>query len=256
MGAGHGAALYVNGSSRLHRMRPECKLVGAFGFVIAVVATPREQFWAYAVYVALVVAVARLSHLSLTTVARRLVIEAPFVAFAVFLPFIAEGERIDVGPLSLSADGLWGAWNILIKGTIGVAVSVVVASTTELPELLRGLERLRVPRAFTFIASFMVRYGDVVAGEMRRMKVARQSRGHDARWIWQARAVGHSAGALFIRSYERGERVYLAMLSRGYTGALPVLDAGGHAGPRQWALSLSMPMTAVVVASAAWTVQV
>ena len=64
----------------------------------------------------------------------------------------------------------------------------------------------------------MVRYGDVITGEMRRMKIARESRGYDPRWIWQAKAVARSAGALFVRSYERGERVYLAMASRGYAG--------------------------------------
>ena len=99
-----------------------------------------------------------------------------------------------------------------------MAASIVLAATTPVAELLRGLERLRVPRVLVAIAGFMVRYLDVIAGEVRRMRVARLSRGHDPRWIWQARAVAASAGTLFIRSYERGERVHLAMLSRGYAG--------------------------------------
>ena len=53
------------------------------------------------------------------------------------------------------------------------------------------------------------------------MGVARQSRGYDPRWLWQARAVASSAGTLFVRSFERGERVHLAMVSRGYAGAMP-----------------------------------
>ena len=78
------------------------------------------------------------------------------------------------------------------------------------------------------ITSFMVRYGDVITDDLRRMRIARESRGYDPRWFWQARAVATSAGALFIRSYERGERVYVAMLSRGYDGAMPAIgrDAG------------------------------
>lgn len=78
---------------------------------------------------------------------KRLLIEIPFVAFAVLMPFVAEGERVDVLGLSLSVNGLWGAWNVLAKGTLGVAASVLLASTTELRELLLGLQRLKLPRS-------------------------------------------------------------------------------------------------------------
>ena len=114
-----------------------------------------------------------------------------------------------------------------------MAATSVLAATTTVPELLRGLERLRVPKPIVAITGFMVRYGDVITDDMRRMKIARQSRGYDPRWLWQAEAVATSAGALFIRSYERGERVYLAMLSRGYDGALPAFDRRRRP-PRDW----------------------
>ena len=61
----------------------------------------------------------------------------------------------------------------------------------------------------------MLRYVDVIAGEARRMRMARVSRGHDPRFLWQVGATARGVGALFLRSYERGERVHLAMLSRG-----------------------------------------
>ena len=126
--------------------------------------------------------------------------------------------------VSLSEPGLWAAWGIIAKGTLGVATTIVLASTTPVPQLIAGFERLRVPRTLTAIMAFMIRYGDVVTDEMRRMRIARESRGRQARWLWQARAAASSAGALFVRSYERGERVYLAMESRGYTGSMPSLD--------------------------------
>ncbi len=78
------------------------------------------------------------------------------------------------------------------------------------------------------------------------MRVARLSRGHNPRWIWQARAVAHSAGALFIRSYERGERVYLAMLARGYDGAMPALHEVG-AGRATWATCLALPVVGLAI---------
>lgn len=107
-----------------------------------------------------------------------------------------------------------------------MAATVVLASTTAVPQLITGFERLRVPRALTAIGAFMIRYLDVVTGELQRMRVARESRGDRARWLWQAKAVGAGAGALFVRSHERGERVFLAMESRGYTGTLPSVRCG------------------------------
>jgi cobalt/nickel transport system permease protein len=158
---------------------------------------------------------------------------------------------VEVLGVSLATEGLWAAWNIVAKGTIGVATSVILAATTPVPELLRGLERLRLPSAFTTVAGFMVRYLDVITDEVRRMRIARVSRGHDPRWIWQARAVAATAGTLFIRSYERGERVYLAMVSRGYAGSMPVLqDLAATRG--QWLAALSLPAAAALVAATAW----
>ena len=250
----HAHGLVVHGNSPLHRLQPQCKLAATVLFILAVVATPRESFWAYGCYAIVVIVIARVARVPLRLLLRRLVIELPFLAFAFFLPIVGRGERIDVVGLSLSVAGLWGAWNILVKGTLGVAVTVVMAATTPVPDILHGLDRLRVPRAFTAIAGFMVRYLDVIAGEMRRMKVARESRGHDPRWLWQARAVASSAGALFIRSYERGERVHLAMLSRGFAGSMPVL-AEQTASRREWLSTLSVPLVAATVATVAWLVR-
>ena len=254
MGAGHSHALYLPRASPLHRARPQCKLAAAFLFVLAVVATPREAFWAFGVYALLLAGLARVAGLPLPTLARRLVVELPFLAFAVFLPLVGQGERVEVLGLSLASEGLWAAWNIVAKGTLGVATSAILAATTPVPELLRGLERLRLPAAFTGIAGFMVRYADVIADEVRRMRIARVSRGYDPRWIWQARAVAASAGTLFIRSYERGERVYLAMVSRGYAGSMPVLEdlAATRA---QWLAALCLPAAAALVAATAWGIR-
>jgi cobalt/nickel transport system permease protein len=251
VGTGHAHPLYLPGASPLHRARPQCKIAASLLFVLAVVATPREALWAYGLYALLLLALARVGRVPLPFLARRLVVEVPFLLFAVLLPVVGHGERVEVLGLPLAREGLWAAWNILVKGTLGVAATVIVAATTPVPELLRGLERLRLPRAFTNVAGFMVRYADVIADELRRMRVARLSRGYDPRWIWQARAVAATAGALFIRSYERGERVYLAMVSRGYAGSMPVLeDLAASRG--QWLAALAVPATAALVAATAW----
>jgi cobalt/nickel transport system permease protein len=174
----------------------------------------------------------------------------PFLVFAVFLPFLGTAPYIEVGPLSLSEPGLWGAWNIAVKGTIGVAASALLTATTTVPDLLRALERLRVPRALVAIATFMIRYGEVLSADLARMRIARISRGDDPRWIWQVRALARTAGALFIRSYERGERVYVAMLARGYGFGVTATAVERTPG-RSWAAALVVPAAAGLVCVAA-----
>ena len=252
MAGGH-RHLLVHEEGPLHRVAPQCKLLATLLFVIAVVATPKEQVWAFAVHAALLGLAATIARVPLGALAKRLVIEVPFLAFAVLLPFVGRDRSVEVLGLELSRPGLWAAWNIVAKATIGVAASIVLASTTSVPHLLQGLERLRVPRQLVAIAGFMVRYGDVIGDELRRMRIARESRGASASRLGHARAVATSAGALFVRSYERGERVYLAMVSRGYTGTMPLRSTAATA--PAWVVCLAWPAAASVVALSAWSVQ-
>ncbi len=245
MGGAH-RLLRLHHAGRLHHLPAQCKVAATLLFVIAVVVTPREQFWAFAVYALLVATVAVIGSVPLPSVARRLVIEVPFLLFAVFLPIVGREPRVDVLWFSLSEAGLWAAWNIVAKATIGLAASIVLASTTSVPQLLAGLERLRVPRTMVAIAGFMVRYGDVAADEVRRMRIARESRLGRGGRLGQVRALATTAGALFVRSYERGERVYLAMESRGYAGSMPVRGVAASAG--DWGVCLAWPVLAAAVA--------
>ncbi|MGW1618248.1 cobalt ECF transporter T component CbiQ [Streptomyces sp. NPDC002172] len=246
MGAGHVHRLYRHAHSRVHALPPHTKLAAALAFVVVVVSTPRTAMWAFALYAVLIAVVARHARVPAGFLLKRLLIEVPFVAFAVLMPFVAEGRQVGVLGLSLSVNGLWGAWNVLVKGTLGVAASVLLAATTELRELLLGLERLKLPPLLVQIASFMIRYGDVITDEMRRMRIARRSRGFEARGVRHWGVLAKSAGALFIRSYERGERVHLAMVSRGYSGSMPVVDEV-TASRAEWSYALALPLSALVV---------
>lgn len=219
MGAGHGHRLHYHGHSRVHRAPAHRKLVVLLAFVLLVVATPRDWFWAHAGYAALVVGVILAARVPLGYIARRMVVEVPFVVFAVLMPFVATGPRTEVLGLSLSEPGLMAAWALLAKGTIGVMSSLTLAATTEPADVLDGLRRLRMPELIVQIMAFMIRYLDVVTADLGRMVVAMRSRGVDPRSPRHWPALARTLGALFIRSYERGERVHLAMLSRGYEGA-------------------------------------
>lgn len=221
MGADHGHTLHFHGHSPIHRIPAHLKILALLAFMIVVVATPRDWYAAFAAYLVAIGIVIGLSRVPPTYLLKRTVVEIPFVFFAVLLPFVATGPQTEVLGVSVSQHGLEAGIALLVKATLGVLASLTLAATTEPQELLVGLERLRLPQQLVQIMAFMVRYLDVVTGEMRRMKVARESRGFNARNPRHWPVLARSAGALFIRSYERGERVHLAMLSRGYTGRMP-----------------------------------
>ncbi|SDL07792.1 cobalt/nickel transport system permease protein [Nocardioides sp. YR527] len=202
-------------------MPAHLKVLALIGFMLIVVATPREWFAAYAFFLAVLVTVGAVARVRPGWVLKRMVVETPFVVFAVLMPFIAHGPRVEVLGLSLSESGLLSAWGLLVKGTLGVIAGLLLAATTTPQELVHGLERLRLPQQLVQIMAFMVRYLEVVTDEMRRMAVARASRGFEARNPLHWPVLARSVGALFIRSFERGERVHLAMVSRGYTGRMP-----------------------------------
>ena len=221
MGAGHGHKLHFHGHSVVHRAPAHVKLVALLGFMLTVVATPKDWYGVFAAYALLLLAVVVASRVPPSYLAKRMVIEVPFVVFALLVPFIATGPRTDVLGVSLSEPGLVAAAALLMKGTLGVLASLTLAATTEPADVLRGLQRLRMPDPLVQIMGFMIRYLDVVTGEMARMLTAMRSRGCDPRSPRHWPTLARSLGALFIRSYERGERVHLAMLSRGYSGTIP-----------------------------------
>jgi cobalt/nickel transport system permease protein len=179
-------------------------------------------------------------------VVRRLLVEVPFVLFVLALPVLGGPPQVTVLGVGLSVPGLHAAATIVLKATFGLLTTAILAATTPLPEIITGLERLRVPRVFTAVAAFMVRYVEVLAAELARMRTAAACRAGNPRWLWQVRDVTAGLGALVVRSFERGERVYLAMASRGYTGTLPTALTGAAASRVAWAGALAVPALATV----------
>ena len=235
----------------MHRLPPHVKVLAAFLFVCCVVATPREVFWAFGGYLVVLIGMWVVAAIPLGWIARRALIEAPFLVLAVLLPFAEGGQRVQVAGMSLSVAGLLAGWNIVIKGTLGVLTSLTLAATTLPRDLLIGLQRLRVPDTVTTIATLMLRYFEVLVGEARRMRIARISRGHDPRLLWQVSATARGVGSLFLRSYERGERVHMAMLARGWNGAMPV-GQERLTSRREWLAGLAPVAVAILLVSGAW----
>jgi len=245
----HPHAVFVHGDSPVHRLPAHVKVVALAATVVAVVATPRERVGALVAEAAVVALAAVVARIPAGVLARRLALAAPFLVAAVALPCVGGGPRVDVVGVSLSVEGAWAAWGIAAKGLTCVAATVIVTSTTTVSDLIAGLSRLRAPNLVVGIASFMVRYVDVLADEATRTRTAMAARGYRPRWAWQATPSAGAAATLFVRAYERGERTYDAMAARGYAGRMPRIDDAGTP-PATWCRGLALPALVVALAVA------
>ncbi|MPZ74041.1 MAG: cobalt ECF transporter T component CbiQ [Nitriliruptorales bacterium] len=208
---GHGAAgveAVAARDSAIHRLDPRAKIVCLILVAVVAASTPAGAWSALLVQLGVVVAVAVVARLPLRYTLRRMVIEVPFLVAALVLVVVA-------------GDGGVRGLTLALKLTTSVVAMIVLSSTTPFPRLLHGFEALRTPRVIVLIVSFMWRYLHVLGEEWHRMRIARQARGHTARWLWQEWSLGPVVAALFLRSLSRGERVYLAMASRGFVGTAP-----------------------------------
>ena len=215
--------------SPLHRLDGRAKIVGFLGFTVVVVSTPARAMWSFALYAAALLFLVGLSRLRVTYVLKRTSVVVPFVILvAVFLPFFHGAGPGGSGGLGVhvTVAGWLALWNVAAKAILGVVSVVLLAGTTTFPEMVAGFEGLKAPRIFLLIVSFMYRYSFVFVEELRRMQRAMASRNYTARWLWNVPTLGQCLSALFLRSYSRGERVYVAMLSRGYDGTTRLSSAG------------------------------
>ena len=221
---------YSSLSSPVHRLDARAKII-AFGAIpVICVSTPPRAYAAFTGYFLLLVAIYLLSRLPIRHVFTRSLVIVPFVLMvAIFIPFlkhdgVSGGYNLGIASLSVSRSGVLILWNVVVKSFIGILSLILLSSTTSFPDLLKGFESFRMPKVFTMLIAFMYRYTYVLVDEMHRVKTASDSRGGGGRWLWQAKGMGHIIASLFLRSYERGERVYGAMLSRGFDGQIHTMN--------------------------------
>lgn len=216
---------YSHLGSIIHNLDARTKILAFLGLIVVTVLTPPQYWPIFLVHLGLMAGTLILSRVPVGYVLTRSLIILPFVLLtAVFLPFLpgdrpAGGTSLGVGDIALNATGLQVFGNIVIKGFIGVFAIILLSATTPFPKILEALRKFKVPVLFTLLLGFIYRYFFVLLDEVLRMKQAIDSRGYNGRWIWQARAVGRLLGQLFLRTYERGERVYLGMIARGFQGS-------------------------------------
>lgn len=213
--------------SLVHRLDARVKLPLALGIILAAALLPVGAWPAYLLVYALLLSAELVSQLGITFFLKRSLLAVPFLLAALPLVFSLPGPYladIQFGQihLQLSAAGVERLLSVGLKSWLSVQTAVLLASTTRFVDLLAALRFLRIPRLLVAVIGLMWRYLFVLVDEGYRLNRARAARSAGARpgggLGWRAGVTGGMAGSLLLRSLERADRIYLAMLARGYNG--------------------------------------
>jgi cobalt/nickel transport system permease protein len=224
------------GHSLLHRLDPRVKVVLTVAFILSTVLLPDGAWLGFLLSWALVLGLSALSGLGVVFTFRRSFIALPFALAGLTAIFAIPGTPLAVwslGPWTLVATdaGLLRFVSIVLRSWLSVQVAVLLVATTPFPDVIHALGHLHVPRLLVAIISFMYRYMFVLVDESMRLLRAREARSarlparqSGGALAWRARVAGNMVGQLFLRSYERSERIYNAMLARGFQGQMLTLN--------------------------------
>jgi len=211
---------YSDGTSRLHRLDSRVKVGVAVAALVALNCWRAPPVPVYAAVVAALVGGVVVSRLPGRYVGSRGLIALPLaLAAGVFLPF-HDGDRLLVvrvfaREVAVSRPGTLLYLHLLAKTYLSLTVVTLVMATTPFRELTRALAWFRVPAFFLTLLSFTYRFAFLFIDTAGRVNLARRARSYGRTaplWL----TLGPAVAALFIRAYERAERVWLAMLARGY----------------------------------------
>jgi cobalt/nickel transport system permease protein len=227
--------------SPIHAFDSRVKFVLTLAFILCAALTPLGAWPIYILLFALILSVEVVSDLGVGYVLKRAVLAFPFVLAALPVIFTTPGTvlvSIPLGPWTLTASlpGLERFLSIAFKSWVSVQAAIVLAASTPFPDLLVAMRAVRVPRLLVAIFGLMWRYLFVLVDEVLRLLRARAARsGVSANaklktggsLTWRARVAGGMAGSLFLRALERSDRIYLAMVSRGYDGEVRAVPLPG-----------------------------
>ncbi|XWK86168.1 MAG: cobalt ECF transporter T component CbiQ [Phormidium sp.] len=214
-----------------HSLAPKSRVLCTLLLVFAIALTPNGRWWTWAIYGVGVLSIVLVSKVTLPVLFKRIAVEFAFVAVILFGTLFRSGGEIvwSWGIIKITTEGLTVLGSVTTKALLSLLMLNLLTLTTSVPALLNGLIALKMPPLLVAILASMYRYISVLIGEFNAMRRAAASRNLAGNSGWQRQVMGNMIGALFIRTYERGDRVYQAMLARGYQGVPPVFDlpAGG-----------------------------
>jgi cobalt/nickel transport system permease protein len=238
--------------SPLTRRSPTVRLLGTLIIALGAALLPLGAWPQLAALAAVVVSLAALARIRPRPFLARLLPPLAFVGLvSIGVLVLAPGDTVaTLGPLRVTDAGILRFGSATGRAAVALGAAVILVSTTPFTDLLRALRALRLPRAVTTSLGLAYRYLYLLNDEVDRLRRAARSRNAGAGSAPKRRLYTRIAAAALQRSYARSERVYQAMLGRGYTGELPGLPAPDHHGRPVLEIAGLAALVAIITASA------
>ncbi len=216
------------GGSLVHGLDARVKVITTVLLLIGILLTPPRAWLAYPLIWTLIGSLAAISQVSAWRITRQAGLVLTFTLAALPLLVTTPGPPVvTIAGLTITASGLARFVEIGLKSWLSLQVTLLFTHTTPFTGVVWALAALGVSTTLVTILNFMYRYLFTLKDEAERLLRARSARSgtvagyrSGGSLVWRARVAGGMVGSLFLRSYERSERIYAAMLARGYTGPL------------------------------------
>jgi cobalt/nickel transport system permease protein len=216
---------FAEGNSFFHRLDPRVKFITAipYIFVIAVMQERRGPFLSLIISF-LMVAFSRISFKNL--IGRLVVVNTFILILWIFIPFSYPGEVVfNIGSLKATREGFLYVLSITLKANAIVLATIAILGTSEVFSLAHALVHLKVPDKLVHLFFFFYRYISVLHEEYTRLKNAMTIRCFRPKAsIHTYKTYAYLVGMLIVRSYERSQRIYKAMLCRGFNGNFNIMS--------------------------------
>ncbi len=210
----------------VHRLDPRVKVTATMLFVLTVISFSKYEVQALVPFLLFPVVLVTLGDLPLGFLLKKVLIVSPFAVFVgIFNPMLDSRTMVVLMGIPLSAGWISFA-SILVKFLLTISAALILIATTSFPGVCQALRRLGAPALFVSQLLFLYRYLFVLLEETMRIVRARDLRSFGKRGLG-AGVAARIIGTLFLRTVERAERIYRAMLSRGFQGEVPVLRRSG-----------------------------
>ena len=209
--------LLANGNSTIHRLDARAKVLVTLVFVICVVSFSRYELTSLFPFFIFPVVMISLSGLSPLFILRKITLLCPFVlAVGIFNPVFDREVLIQLGPLGISAGWISFA-SIVVRSILTVGAAFILVGVTGFTAVCQALERMGMPQVFAVQLLFLYRYIFVLAEEGGRASRARELRSCGRKGLG-IDSFSSLVGHLLLRTWQRAERIHMAMLARGFTG--------------------------------------
>jgi cobalt/nickel transport system permease protein len=232
-------------STPWHGLAARTRVLCALLFVFATTLTPNGHWWTWAIYGVGLAVLIGCCRVTLPILLQRVAVEASFIG-VVLLGTLFRGGGVVLwqwGWLQVTSEGVLVLGSVALKAFLCLLMLNLLTLTTPIPLLLQALTELKLPPLLVAVIASMYRYIAVLVDEFKTMRRAAASRNLLGSNRQQRLVVGNMIGSLFIRTYERGDRIHQAMLARGYTGLPPVADLPQSQGRDRVALTLMLLLT-------------